>query len=114
MLAALEALIDQPVVRHGMDAAIRSSGGRVADAGKQVSALAQRAILGHANLATTQIYAEMVNRRMNESIRALDYGAMPAGTLKKVPMSTRQSTQEPGGESQETGAADGSRTGTDG
>ena len=30
--------------------------------------------LGHSNLATTQIYAEMVDERMNASIEALSYG----------------------------------------
>ena len=33
-----------------------------------------QAILGHSNLATTQVYARMVDERMRASIRALDYG----------------------------------------
>ncbi len=33
-----------------------------------------QAILGHSNLATTQVYALMVEKRMRASIRALDYG----------------------------------------
>ena len=31
-------------------------------------------VLGHLNLATTQVYARMVDERMRASIRALDYG----------------------------------------
>ncbi|MCU0728039.1 MAG: hypothetical protein MUE73_20000 [Planctomycetes bacterium] len=33
-----------------------------------------QAILGHVNLATTQVYARMVDERMRASIRALDNG----------------------------------------
>jgi site-specific recombinase XerD len=33
-----------------------------------------QAILGHSNLAPTQVYARMVDERMRASIRALDYG----------------------------------------
>ncbi len=33
-----------------------------------------QAILGHSNLATTQVYAKMVDARMNASIEALDFG----------------------------------------
>ncbi|MCU0728156.1 MAG: tyrosine-type recombinase/integrase [Planctomycetes bacterium] len=33
-----------------------------------------QAILGHSNLATTQVYARMFDERMRASIRALDYG----------------------------------------
>jgi hypothetical protein len=41
-----------------------------------------QAILGHSNLATTQVYARMVDERMRASIRALDYG-MGAAELPK-------------------------------
>jgi integrase/recombinase XerD len=33
-----------------------------------------QAILGHSNLATTQVHTRMVDERMRASIRALDYG----------------------------------------
>ncbi len=33
-----------------------------------------QAILGHSNLATTQVYARMVDERMQASVRALGYG----------------------------------------
>jgi integrase/recombinase XerD len=33
-----------------------------------------QAVLGHASLATTQIYAGMVDRRTRSSVEALDFG----------------------------------------
>jgi len=39
-------------------------------------------VLGHLNLATTQVYARMVDERMRASIRALDYGMDKAETAK--------------------------------
>ncbi len=42
--------------------------------------LAECPRLGHSNLATTQVYARMVDERMRASIRALDYGM---GTVPK-------------------------------
>jgi hypothetical protein len=49
-----------------------------------------RAILGRSNLATTQVYARMVDERMRASIRALDYGmvAKEPGKVSEV-MQTR-------------------------
>jgi len=48
-----------------------------------------QAILGHARLTTTQVYAKMVDARMNASIEALSYGFEDAGdgeerTVKRI------------------------------
>jgi hypothetical protein len=56
----------------------------------------------------------MVDRRMYESIRALDYGTIPAGVLRVGLNAPRERTQEAGGASDEKGGSAARRTRTEG
>ena len=47
-----------------------------------------QSVLGHSSLATTQVYAKMVDQRMRASIRALDYGLELAPTEEMEPRLT--------------------------
>ncbi|MCI0587262.1 MAG: site-specific integrase [Planctomycetes bacterium] len=49
-------------------------------------------MLGHASLATTQVYAKMVDTRTRESVEALDFGAPPAAPTTRLQEKMRRSS----------------------
>jgi integrase len=63
-------------------------------------------LLGHASLATTQVYAKMVDARSRESVEALDFGEGPAApaTPLRDEMRRRSVGAEAGEASKPTGA----------
>jgi len=54
-------------------------------------------LLGHASLATTQVYAKMVDSRTRASVLALDYG-IPEAPAEKKPDGVRTTCVPVGGE----------------
>jgi integrase len=69
-------------LRHTFATHFLSNGGAVTDLQAQ---------LGHSKLATTQVYAAMVNERRRDTVLALDYGA-----LTSRPIESSRTAQEDG------------------